>query len=86
MKFSLPKKLLDVVDFSMLRVENHSIALELYHRLKEGESNFQILSSSYAVGPDRNKNPLCTNQRIGAPRGSASNSSFNEQRSAQQTS
>lgn len=63
--FLQKKQELDVVSFNYLRVGNQAVALELYHRLKEGESTFSELSRLYAVGPDSQKDPLKKNQRVG---------------------
>ena len=63
--FLQKKQELDVVSFNLLRVGNQAVALELYHRLKEGESTFAELSRIYAVGPDSQKDPFKKNQRVG---------------------
>ena len=60
------KEFLDVISFNMVRIHNHAVALEVYHRLKGNEASFQQLSNLFSVESDRQSDPLKTNQRIGS--------------------
>ena len=46
------KPLLDLIKYSLLRVKNESLALELYLRIKEGEEDFMDLSKNFSEGPE----------------------------------
>lgn len=55
----LERKLeLDRVVYSMLRVSSEELAEELYHRLKEGESEFPELAMSYSQGQEKSTRGL----------------------------
>ena len=60
------KDLLDIVSFNMIKVENHAVAFELYHRLVATESTFGQISSTYSVSSDKDKDTLRKNLRIGS--------------------
>ena len=60
------KEFLDVITFNMVRIQNHAVALEVYHRLKGNEASFQQLSNIFSVESDRQSDPLKTKQRIGS--------------------
>jgi parvulin-like peptidyl-prolyl isomerase len=47
------KNQLDQVIYSLLRVEDASLARELYLRIAEGEADFAELAATYAKGPER---------------------------------
>ena len=51
--FRSRKRQLDTVSYSMLRVKNEALALELYLRVKEGESAFEELAAEFSEGPER---------------------------------
>ena len=46
------KPLLDLIKYSLIRVKNESLALELYLRIKEGEQDFRELSKTFSEGPE----------------------------------
>ena len=55
----LERKLeLDQVVYSMLRVSSQELAEELYHQLKEGESDFPELALRYSQGKEKNTRGL----------------------------
>jgi hypothetical protein len=50
----LERKLdLDQVEYSLIRVEDESLAFELHQRLLEGEASFAELAPAYSTGPER---------------------------------
>lgn len=60
------KSELDRVTLRMLRVSDQGLSLELYHRIKAGESSFEQLSWTYGEGPERIKGGVIKNQRLDA--------------------
>jgi parvulin-like peptidyl-prolyl isomerase len=52
-RFLARKGQLDQVVYSLLRVEDPSLARELYLRIAEGETDFAALAATYALGPER---------------------------------
>lgn len=44
--------------FSLIRVKSAGMAIELYHRLQEGENSFAELAKLYSLGEEANKNGL----------------------------
>tara|TARA_Y100001968_G_scaffold231492_1_gene214261 strand:+ start:1013 stop:1741 length:729 start_codon:yes stop_codon:yes gene_type:complete len=46
------KTLLDSVTYSLLRVKNENLALELYLRIKENEFSFKEIASNFSEGPE----------------------------------
>jgi parvulin-like peptidyl-prolyl isomerase len=46
------KPLLDVLTYSLLRVKNQNLALELYLRIKEKESTFKDIANKYSEGKE----------------------------------
>jgi hypothetical protein len=52
-RFLARKNQLDQVIYSLLRVEDASLARELYLRIAEGEADFAELAASYACGPEK---------------------------------
>ena len=44
--------------FSLIRVKSPGVAIELYHRLQEGENSFAELAKLYSLGEEANKNGL----------------------------
>lgn len=44
--------------FSLIRVKSPGMAIELYHRLQEGENSFGELAKLYSLGEEANKNGL----------------------------
>ena len=57
-RFLERKNELDQVVYSLLRIENSSLARELYLQIESGESNFADLAKRYAEGPERNTNGI----------------------------
>ncbi|MFO0037788.1 MAG: peptidylprolyl isomerase [Synechococcaceae cyanobacterium] len=50
----LERKLdLDLVTYSLIRVEEQELAEELYHQLRAGEADFPELARQYSSGPER---------------------------------
>lgn len=45
---------LDRVTYSMLRLRDGELALELFQQIKEGEASFAELASQFSEGPERN--------------------------------
>ena len=60
------KDQLDLVSFRLIRIENHGVALEVYHRLKEKESSFDSLANRFGVLSDQNKDTFRKNKRMGS--------------------
>ena len=58
--------MLDIASFNLLRVANHAVAMELYHRLKEHESSFLSLTENFSVESEKYKHPLKKNVRMGS--------------------
>lgn len=56
--FLRQKGSLDRVIYSLIRVRDPYLALELYHRLEAGEATFADLASQYAEGPERESRGL----------------------------
>jgi parvulin-like peptidyl-prolyl isomerase len=52
-RFLARKLQLDQVIYSLLRVEDASLARELYLRIAEGEADFAELASTYSKGPEQ---------------------------------
>ena len=52
------KQLLDQASCRLLRVSDKHLALELYHRIRAREANFESLSLEYGEGPERFKGGL----------------------------
>jgi parvulin-like peptidyl-prolyl isomerase len=52
-RFLARKNQLDQVIYSLLRVEDASLARELYLRIAEGEGDFAELAATYACGPEK---------------------------------
>ncbi len=52
-RFLARKNQLDQVIYSLLRVEDASLARELYLRIAEGEADFAELAATYARGPEQ---------------------------------
>jgi parvulin-like peptidyl-prolyl isomerase len=52
-RFLARKNQLDLVIYSLLRVEDPSLARELYLRISEGEADFAELAVQYAKGPEQ---------------------------------
>ena len=52
-RFLARKNQLDQVIYSLLRVEDGTLARELYLRIAEGEADFAELAATYAKGPER---------------------------------
>jgi parvulin-like peptidyl-prolyl isomerase len=52
-RFLARKNQLDQVIYSLLRVDDASLARELYLRIAEGEADFAELAASYACGPEK---------------------------------
>ncbi|MFM7733455.1 MAG: peptidylprolyl isomerase [Cyanobium sp.] len=52
-RFLARKNQLDQVIYSLLRVEDASLARELYLRIAEGEADFAELAATYARGPEK---------------------------------
>jgi hypothetical protein len=52
-RFLARKNQLDQVIYSLLRVEDASLARELYLRIAEGEADFSELAATYARGPEK---------------------------------
>jgi len=48
------KPLLDRVSYSLLRVKDKALAMELYLRIKEGDATFEQIAAEYSAGPERN--------------------------------
>ena len=46
--------MLDLITYSLLRVKDESLALELYLRINEGEEDFSDLSKTFSEGPESN--------------------------------
>ncbi len=46
------KPLLDVLTYSLLRVKDQNLAIELYLRIKEGESTFKTIAKKYSEGKE----------------------------------
>jgi len=55
-RFLTQKERLDRVVYSLLRVENHSQALEFYLRIANQEANFSDLAGQHSLGNERNTN------------------------------
>ena len=51
--FKARKKQLDTVSYSIIRVKEEALALELYLRIKERESSFEEIAEKYSEGPER---------------------------------
>ena len=51
--FKARKKQLDTVSYSIIRVKEEALALELYLRIKERESTFEEIAERYSEGPER---------------------------------
>ena len=51
--FKERKKQLDTVSYSIIRVRDEAVALELYLRIKEREATFEELAEEYSEGPER---------------------------------
>ena len=51
--FLRQKGRLDQVVYSLIRVSDRHLALELYHRLAAGEASFADLAYQFAEGPER---------------------------------
>ena len=51
--FKTRKKQLDTVSYSIIRVKDEAVALELYLRVKEREATFEELAAEYSEGPER---------------------------------
>ena len=49
------KSSLDLITYSLLRVNSQNLALELYYRIKANEDSFDRLCFKYSVGPERYK-------------------------------
>lgn len=60
------KDQLDLVSFRLIRIENHAVALEVYHRLREKEASFNYLANMFGVTSDKNKDTLRNNKRMGS--------------------
>jgi parvulin-like peptidyl-prolyl isomerase len=56
--FLRQKDNLDQVVYSLIRVSDPHLALELYHRLTAGEATFADLAHQYAEGPERQSRGL----------------------------
>lgn len=52
-RFLARKPQLDQVIYSLLRVKDASLALELFLRISEGEADFAELAAAYSQGPER---------------------------------
>jgi parvulin-like peptidyl-prolyl isomerase len=52
-RFLARKQQLDLVVYSLLRVESGPLAQELYLRIAEGEADFAELAAHYSKGPER---------------------------------
>jgi parvulin-like peptidyl-prolyl isomerase len=52
-RFLARKPQLDQVIYSLLRVKDASLALELFLRISEGEADFAELAASYSQGPEQ---------------------------------
>ncbi|MFM7361971.1 MAG: peptidylprolyl isomerase [Cyanobium sp.] len=52
-RFLARKNQLDQVIYSLLRVDDASLARELYLRISEGEADFAELAATYARGPEK---------------------------------
>ena len=57
-RFLERKNELDQVVYSLLRLEDSFLALELYLQIASGESSFADLAKRYAEGPERNTNGI----------------------------
>lgn len=51
--FLLTKERLDTIVYSLLRLDSHSLAQELYLKIVNKESNFSDLAGKYSQGPER---------------------------------
>ena len=60
------KDLLDIASFNILRVANHAVAMELFHRIKENESSFLSLAEKFSVESEKDKHPFKKNVRMGS--------------------
>ena len=57
---------MDQVTLRMLRVSDPGLSMELYHRVKAGESTLEQLSWTFGEGAERFKGGLIKNQRLDA--------------------
>jgi len=55
-RFLVQKERLDLVVYSLLRLENQSQSLEFYLRIANEEANFSDLAGQYSMGNERNTN------------------------------
>ena len=55
-RFLTQKERLDRVVYSLLRLENHSQALEFYLRIANQEANFSDIAGAHSLGNERNTN------------------------------
>ena len=51
--FQTRKRQLDTASYSIIRVSNEAVALELYLRIKEREATFEELAEKFSEGPER---------------------------------
>lgn len=52
-KFLERKDDLELITYSLIRVKDFNLALELFLRIKEGEATFGDLSKSFSLGPEK---------------------------------
>ena len=61
------KKSLDKVTYSLLRVKEEGLALELFLRIKENEVSFYDVALKYSEGPERKTGGLIGPVELGIP-------------------
>jgi len=58
------KSQLDRASCRLLRLNNKNLALELYHRIKAGETSFENAAREYGQGPERHQGGLLLEQPL----------------------
>ena len=62
--FLLRKSLLDKASCRVLRIENKHMAVEIYHRIKAGETSFEQAAYEYGEGPEKYNGGLISEQSL----------------------
>ncbi len=60
------KSQLDRSSCRLIRLRSKPLATELYHRIKAGETTFEVAARDYGEGPERNQNGLIPLQPLGS--------------------
>ena len=60
------KNQLDRSSCRLIRLRSKPLATELYHRIKAGETTFEVAARDYGEGPERNQNGLIPLQPLGS--------------------